>query len=212
MQADGRAATHELKTWPESFRAVREGRKTHEWRRDDRPYAVGDMLLLNEFDPTKNAFSGETVRVWVTFITRSPEFGVPDGWVVMSISRSPISRDPHVDPLPGDKIKSTDGEEAEVLAILRDYCDPILGPPPHVSARVDSRYGQRRVSVMSLETWRRTFSAPKQIAYELKVLEDKPLVEALRSLADGIVTNGGTDPEVTTWLTAEPGVLLRRII
>lgn len=43
--------THELKTWPEFFRAVQSGAKPFEVRKDDRPYAVGDVLQLLEFEP-----------------------------------------------------------------------------------------------------------------------------------------------------------------
>lgn len=42
---------HELKTWPEFYRAVQDNKKTFELRYDDRRYAVGDELLLREFQP-----------------------------------------------------------------------------------------------------------------------------------------------------------------
>lgn len=42
---------HHLKTWPEPFQAVIDGRKRHEVRVDDRGFAVGDVLTLKEWDP-----------------------------------------------------------------------------------------------------------------------------------------------------------------
>ena len=42
---------HELKTWPEAWAAVRDGRKRFELRRDDRGFAVGDVLLLKLWRP-----------------------------------------------------------------------------------------------------------------------------------------------------------------
>lgn len=41
--------THELKSWPNEFEAVRDLRKTFEVRVDDREYKVGDWLLLREW-------------------------------------------------------------------------------------------------------------------------------------------------------------------
>lgn len=43
--------THELKTWPEFFRATLDGTKKFELRRNDRDYRVGDQLLLKEWNP-----------------------------------------------------------------------------------------------------------------------------------------------------------------
>lgn len=171
---------HRLKTWAVEFEATQTGRKTHEWRRDDRTprFEVGDRLILEEFHPCPDcrgtgrrdglagsecccaphgSYTGGVLVVLVTFVTRYPAHGVPPGWVVMSISR----RNPRLDPEPGDRVTSAEGERAEVLAILRDEkdCDPLLGPLPHVEARVDPRSGNRRRSIMSLETWRATFAS-----------------------------------------------------
>jgi len=59
--------THELKIWPEYFRAVADGRKTFEVRRDDRGFAVGDVLKLREWEPVGNRYTGRRVIVEVTY-------------------------------------------------------------------------------------------------------------------------------------------------
>jgi len=45
--------THALKTWPEYFQAVAERGKTFEVRKADRPFKVGETLLLQEWDNVK---------------------------------------------------------------------------------------------------------------------------------------------------------------
>src|ERR1043166_3715297 len=61
---------HELKCWPQFFRAIEEGRKTHDLRRsDDRRFRVGDQLLLREYDPSSGTYTGRTLSVEITYIT-----------------------------------------------------------------------------------------------------------------------------------------------
>ncbi|WP_331384989.1 DUF3850 domain-containing protein [Bacillus badius] len=42
---------HELKIYPQYFKAVVSGKKSFEIRKNDRDFKVGDTLLLHEFDP-----------------------------------------------------------------------------------------------------------------------------------------------------------------
>jgi len=52
---------HHLKSWPQYFRPITEGRRTHELRRNDRGFKVGDFIVLEEFDPLKQEYTGETL-------------------------------------------------------------------------------------------------------------------------------------------------------
>lgn len=61
---------HYLKTWPHYFEDVRIGIKTHEFRKDDRDYQSGDILVLQEYDPFRKLLTGRTVEVRVTHILR----------------------------------------------------------------------------------------------------------------------------------------------
>ena len=83
--------THELKTWPMQFQAVLDEVKVHELRRDDRGFRVGDTLLLREWDPGTESYSGRWLEVEVMYISKVADW-VPDTYsdmVVMSLGRSP---------------------------------------------------------------------------------------------------------------------------
>lgn len=57
--------THDLKTRPEYFVAILDGRKTFELRRNDRDFRVGDRLVLREWVDPLVGYTGrvETRRV-----------------------------------------------------------------------------------------------------------------------------------------------------
>jgi hypothetical protein len=50
---------HDLKSWPDYFQAVVNGRKRFEVRRDDRSYKEGDIVMLREFIPDEEAARAE---------------------------------------------------------------------------------------------------------------------------------------------------------
>lgn len=77
---------HELKAWPEPFRAMQSGLKTFEFRRDDRGYAAGDMLYLWEWDPhTETRTDSDPILRVVTYVLHGGRFGVPEGYCVMGL-------------------------------------------------------------------------------------------------------------------------------
>ena len=75
---------HELKTWPEFFQAVKRGEKRHEVRDNDRDYRVGDVLLLREYEPLTGNYTGDELRVRVTWLGTA---FLPSPLVAMSIER-----------------------------------------------------------------------------------------------------------------------------
>lgn len=65
---------HRVKSWPELFEATLSGAKRHEMRRaTDRDYRVGDLLILQEYDPAERIYSGRELRMRITYVT-SAEF------------------------------------------------------------------------------------------------------------------------------------------
>lgn len=76
---------HRLKTWPEYFQAVKRGDKPFEVRRADRPYAVGDWLILEEWDSRTETYSGDSVTVEVTYLLQGGLFGVAEDYCVMGL-------------------------------------------------------------------------------------------------------------------------------
>lgn len=81
-------ATHELKTWPEPFAAILSGAKRHEVRKNDRGYAVGDVLHLREYALSLMGYTGRELHVLVTHLTRGGTWGLPADLCVMSVERS----------------------------------------------------------------------------------------------------------------------------
>lgn len=77
---------HELKTWPEFFKAIWDNEKHFELRKDDRGYQGGDTLMLREWTK-RSGYSGRAVKARVTYLLGGQWPGLQEGYVVMSIER-----------------------------------------------------------------------------------------------------------------------------
>ncbi|MGN6438518.1 MAG: DUF3850 domain-containing protein [Agriterribacter sp.] len=77
--------THKLKTWPKFFFEIMEGRKSFEVRKNDRGFKVGDFLMLEEWNPVTQKYTGFFEVKEVTFILDGGQFGIEKDYVVMSI-------------------------------------------------------------------------------------------------------------------------------
>lgn len=81
---------HELKTWPEYFQPIVDGKKTFEIRYNDRNFQEGDFLSLQEYDPAikeLNKFTGRIMVVKVTYVLKGNGF-LPNNYVCMGIKES----------------------------------------------------------------------------------------------------------------------------
>jgi hypothetical protein len=84
----GRATmkTHHLKIHPQYFAAVRAHKKNFEIRKDDRGFEVGDLVVLEEYLPQTDSYTGQTATRLITWIARDiPEMGLKPGFVILSI-------------------------------------------------------------------------------------------------------------------------------
>jgi hypothetical protein len=102
--------THTLKTWPEPFQAIVDGRKGFEIRKDDRGFAVGDRLVLHEWDPSPKdhrleprGYTGRYIRCRVDYIARG--WGMPSDLCVMSLGDYDLLKDAQPTPPPIGGVK-----------------------------------------------------------------------------------------------------------
>ena len=73
---------HELKIDPKYFVEIQEMKKTFEVRKNDRNFAVGDFLALNEFKDRE--YTGRSLLMRVIYVMDTPDF-CKGGYVIMSI-------------------------------------------------------------------------------------------------------------------------------
>ena len=78
--------THHLKIWPEYFDAVNADVKLFEVRRNDRKFALGDTLVLEEWSPVSKEYTGRITVRMVGYITDLTSLGMP-GFVGMGFSQ-----------------------------------------------------------------------------------------------------------------------------
>jgi len=79
------STTHELKTHPQPYFDVFTGEKPYEIRKNDRGYAVGDWLLLKQWEPVLLTYSGKQLWAYVTHLTPGGQWGLPAELCVLGI-------------------------------------------------------------------------------------------------------------------------------
>ncbi len=86
--------THELKILPEYFKAVIFGKKTFELRKDDRGYRVNDKLVLREWNGRE--YTGRQSVRYVSYIYKGcGDYGLEEGYCILSLKTSPSAAMPH---------------------------------------------------------------------------------------------------------------------
>ena len=64
---------HEKKVWPEYFQRILNGDKTFELRLANWECNEGDILVLQEWDPKTEKFSGRTLEKEVTYVGKTKD-------------------------------------------------------------------------------------------------------------------------------------------
>lgn len=83
--------THELKTCPDFYAKIVSGEKTFEYRKNDRNFQVGDILILREYIPVSNTYTGKSTACQVTYILPVPNaFPIRDNYVILSIKKNKV--------------------------------------------------------------------------------------------------------------------------
>jgi len=76
---------HELKIWNAYFEAVAARKKKFEIRKNDRDFREGDHLILREWDPSTQQYTGRSAVAIVTFMLEGGDY-LQAGFCCMSIN------------------------------------------------------------------------------------------------------------------------------
>lgn len=77
--------THALKTWPNFYKDIQAGYKNFEVRKFDRPFKPGDKLILQEWDPATEEYTGKEFHSEIGYILHGGNFGIEKGYVVLGL-------------------------------------------------------------------------------------------------------------------------------
>lgn len=79
--------THELKILPEYFKAIVDGSKTFELRKNDRGFKVRDKLILREYGICEGVkgYSGQKITKEISYILEGGQYGLEEGYVILAL-------------------------------------------------------------------------------------------------------------------------------
>lgn len=86
VEENNMVKVHELKIVPEYFRAVKEGKKKFEIRKNDLNFKVGEYIDLREYSGDKG-YTGNRLCLKIVYMIESDWFpqGLKDGYCVLGI-------------------------------------------------------------------------------------------------------------------------------
>lgn len=84
---------HHLKTWPFYFDEIDKEEKRFEVRKNDRDFQKSDLLILQEYDPWNEKYTGAEIACEVTYVLYGKAeddpsyFGIAEDYCVMGIKK-----------------------------------------------------------------------------------------------------------------------------
>lgn len=116
---------HHLKCWPEYFAQLVQGSKKFELRLNDRGFAVGDILVFHEFDPSNQQYSQKRQGFKIDYILEGDILGLVPGYCIMSISPVKIEEKPaNV----GRRVRNSNLPGAMVMRYFAELVGGLLKP------------------------------------------------------------------------------------
>ena len=115
---------HKLKTWPMFFQAVLEGSKPFELRKNDRHFNVGDILILEEYDPDAEGYTGRKCERKISYVLDANPFIDLHGHVILGLESRPAVLMP--------------GEE-DIINVINGKTPSLIEDDGETYLRLDSR-------------------------------------------------------------------------
>jgi Domain of unknown function (DUF3850) len=78
-------AIHSLKTIQPHFTEVAKRSKKFEVRKNDRNFKPRDLLILKEWKPMEQAYTGQEINCEVTSMLKGGQYGIAKEYCIMSI-------------------------------------------------------------------------------------------------------------------------------
>ena len=89
---DVRLEHHELKSWPEFFGPLMDGKKTFDLRKNDRNFKVGDRIRFVEWTPETKSYTGRECERNIVYMIHGlgpgciePLRGLHSGYVILGL-------------------------------------------------------------------------------------------------------------------------------
>lgn len=80
---------HELKCWPEYFQSTVDGDKLFEVRLNDRNFKLDQGILLREWNPRSQVYTGRLYLFRISYVYSNPEL-LKENIVILGIGKAPI--------------------------------------------------------------------------------------------------------------------------